>query len=65
MSSKNNILVFPCGSEIGLEINNALKWSTHIELFGASSVDDHGKYVYLEIILMVSRMLVILILFRR
>lgn len=43
---KKNILVFPCGSEIGLEINNALKYSVHVELFGASSVNDHGKFVY-------------------
>lgn len=43
---KKNILIFPCGSEIGLEINNALKYSTRIELFGASSVKNHGKFVY-------------------
>jgi len=42
----NNVLVFPCGSEIGLEINRALGDSKHFRLFGASSVDDHGKYVY-------------------
>lgn len=44
---KINVLVFPSGTEIGLEIHNALKWSTHIELFGTSSVSsNHGKYVY-------------------
>jgi len=43
---KINILVFPCGSEIGLELHRSLKYSTHIELYGASSVDDHGKFVY-------------------
>lgn len=44
---KYRILVFPCSSEIGLEIHQALKNSTHIELFGASSVSsNHGKYVY-------------------
>ena len=41
-----NVLVFPCGSEIGLEIHNALKYSKDFKLFGGSSVDDHGKYVY-------------------
>ncbi len=41
-----NILVFPCGSEIGLEIHRSLKYSAHINLFGASSIDDHGKFVY-------------------
>ncbi|ALM27700.1 ATP-grasp domain-containing protein [Bacillus altitudinis] len=40
------VLVFPCGSEIGLEIHNSLKYSKDFELIGASSVSDHGKYVY-------------------
>lgn len=40
------ILVFPCGSEIGLEIHRALRYSTHFDLIGASSVDDHGRFVY-------------------
>lgn len=40
------VLVFPCGSEIGLEIHNSLKFSKDFELIGASSVSDHGKYVY-------------------
>lgn len=40
------ILVFPCGSEIGLEIHRALRYSVHFELVGASSVDDHGRFVY-------------------
>lgn len=43
---KKNVLVFPCGSEIGLELYRSLHLSTHIELFGASSVDDHGSFVY-------------------
>jgi len=41
-----NVLVFPCGSEIGLEVNRALAHSTHFTLYGANSVDDHGKFVY-------------------
>ncbi|SEL22090.1 Carbamoylphosphate synthase large subunit [Methanobrevibacter gottschalkii] len=41
-----NVLVFPCGSEIGLEIHNALKYSKDFRLFGGSSVNDHGKFVY-------------------
>jgi len=43
---KYKILVFPCGSEIGLEIFRSLKYSIHIELFGASSFDDHGRFIY-------------------
>src|SRR5690606_7853840 len=40
------VLVFPCGSEIGLEIHAALKFNKAVKLFGASSVPDHGEYVY-------------------
>ena len=43
---KKKVLVFPCGSEIGLEIHRSLSSSTHFELIGGSSVDDHGRYVY-------------------
>jgi len=43
---KRNVLVFPCGSEIGLEIFRSMNLSTHFELWGGSSVDDHGKFVY-------------------
>jgi hypothetical protein len=43
---KKNILVFPCGSEIGLEIYRSIEYSTHFNLIGASSIDDHGKFVY-------------------
>lgn len=41
-----NIMVFPCGSEIGLELHRSLKDIRFITLFGASSVDDHGCWVY-------------------
>jgi len=40
------ILVFPCGSEIGLEIHRSVRFSRHFELIGASSVEDHGRFVY-------------------
>lgn len=44
------ILIFPCGSEIGLEIHRSMRFSTHFELVGASSIDDHGRFVYSEYI---------------
>ena len=47
---KRRILVFPCGTEVGLEINRSFKGNCHFELVGASSVDDHGKFVYKEYI---------------
>lgn len=43
---KKNILVFPCGSEIALEIHRSVKDSIHFYLIGASSVADHGKFVF-------------------
>lgn len=43
---KKKVLVFPCGSEIGLEIYNSVNESIHFELFGLSSTKDHGKFVY-------------------
>lgn len=41
-----NILAFPCGSEVALEINRALNDIPFITLWGASSVADHGKHMY-------------------
>jgi len=46
MNKRYNILVFPCGSEIGLELYRSLQYSMHINLIGASSTDDHGRFVY-------------------
>lgn len=40
------ILVFPCGSEIGLEIHRSMRFSMHFDLVGGSSIDDHGRFVY-------------------
>lgn len=45
-----NILVFPCGSEIGLEIHRTVRYSTYFHLIGASSVPDHGQYVFSDYI---------------
>ena len=40
------IAVFPCGTEIGLEIGRSLRFDKNIELFGLSSIDCHGKFIY-------------------
>ncbi len=42
----DSILVFPCGSEIGLEIARAFEGIKHVQLIGGSSVEDHGKFVF-------------------
>ena len=43
---KKRVLVYPCGTEIGLEIYKSLNKSTHYEIFGGSSTYDHGQFVY-------------------
>lgn len=43
---KKSVLVFPCGSEIGLEVYRSLRYSIHFNVIGGSSVDDHGMFVY-------------------
>lgn len=43
---KKNILVFPCGSEIALEVHRSLEHSIHFNLIGGNSIDDHGKFVF-------------------
>ncbi len=40
------VAVFPAGSEIGLEICNALRYDKYIELLGLTSVRDHAEMVY-------------------
>jgi hypothetical protein len=41
-----NILIFPCGTEIGLEINRSICNDTHFNVYGASSIEDHGSFVF-------------------
>lgn len=43
-----NILVFPCGSEIGIEIYNSLNDIKNINLFGGSSVGNNPGKMYYE-----------------
>jgi predicted ATP-grasp superfamily ATP-dependent carboligase len=45
-NKKINVLVFPCGSEIGLEIFDSLQFNKEFNLIGVSSVEDHGSFVY-------------------
>lgn len=40
------LLIFPCGSEIGIEIYNSLYYKKEIQLIGGSSVDDYGKIIF-------------------
>ena len=43
---KKKVLVFPAGTEIGLEICRSLKGSKFVELYGGTSVSDHSEFEY-------------------
>lgn len=40
------VAIFPSGTEIGLEICNALKYEKYIELYGLTSIEDHSQMVF-------------------
>lgn len=45
--SKKNVLIFPGGTEIGLEINKSLQFCKDIQLYSAgSNVSNHASYVF-------------------
>lgn len=46
MPPKHKVLIFPAGSEIGMEIFHSLKYSHHVEVFGASGKNDHASLLY-------------------
>lgn len=50
LDEKKNILIFPGGSEIGLEIRRALEYQKYINIYGATSTDDHTQVMYKKII---------------
>lgn len=43
---KKKVLIFPAGTEIGLEIQKSLQFDKTIELLGVSTVPNHAKYVF-------------------
>ncbi len=44
---KRNVLVFPAGTEIGLEIYSALKHCKEVNVFGANQdISNHAKFVF-------------------
>lgn len=44
--SKKKVLIFPAGTEIAFEIQNALKFSKFVELYGANSMPSHAEFVF-------------------
>lgn len=47
---KKKVLVYPCGTEIGLEVYRALCYSTHYEIIGGTDSYDHGRFVFHNLI---------------
>ena len=45
-----NVLIFPAGTEIAMEIRNALKDEKHIHLVGATSVPCHAEMVFEDLV---------------
>lgn len=43
---KTNVLVFPAGEINSIELHDALSHNVNIDVYGASSVDRHGSYVF-------------------
>ena len=46
MSRKSRVLIFPAGEINSVELHEALSTCVNIELYGASSVDKHGEYIF-------------------
>lgn len=44
--SKVNVLIFPAGEINSVELHDALSHNVNINVFGCSSVDRHGEYVF-------------------
>lgn len=44
--SKINVLVFPAGEINSIELHDSLSTCVNVEVFGASSIDRHGEYVF-------------------
>lgn len=42
---KKNVLIFPIGSENGINIFNSIKYNLHFGVFGASGHNDHAEYI--------------------
>ena len=46
MNKPVNVLIFPAGEINSIELHNALATCVNIKVFGASSIERHGSYVF-------------------
>ena len=45
---QKNILIFPCGTAVALEMYDALKYNSHFRIYGFSAKMDYTDYLYPE-----------------
>jgi hypothetical protein len=46
LPERHNVLIFPGGSEIAIEIFHSLRYNLHVDMFGASGKSDHASFLY-------------------
>lgn len=46
MNRKINVLIFAAGEINSVELHDSLSHNVNIELYGASSIDRHGSYIF-------------------
>ncbi|WP_029322793.1 ATP-grasp domain-containing protein [Butyrivibrio sp. AE3004] len=47
---QKKILIFPAGTEIAFEIQNSLKYSKFVKIYGGTSASDHSEFTYENLI---------------
>ncbi len=47
---QKNIMIFPAGSELGLELHRAFRDSKFVKVYGGTSVSDHAAFTYENLI---------------
>jgi len=46
MIDKTNVIIFPAGAEIAIEIFHSLRYNLHFDVYGVSGKSDHARFLY-------------------
>jgi len=46
MIEKTNVMIFPAGAEIAIEIFHSLRYNLHFDAYGVSGKSDHASFLY-------------------
>jgi hypothetical protein len=46
MIEKTNVMIFPAGAEIAIEIFHSLRYNLHFDVYGVSGKSDHAAFLY-------------------